>query len=422
MAGEEITLDHLRQLLSIQTELREQAESRWRKGQKALVSLLETFAPEEADRRLKSGQPLDSLPLDELEQLIRHHVGLRVNHHSLPVHSRRGSEDLEADYRKKQTELEELRVENSKLKSRTEQLGEENQKLHSQVTALQQVTEDEQRLAQINREKLEAVEKSPNSEPSWMLEWRRSDSFDRDANVLKMIGETGPARRPLIEAQAAELLGIKTPGGSIQSLIARLTNLGVIQIFRPWQDEGAGSGGRLPDLMRLTDLGEIAVWLLTGKKAEKNEYDLLLERHVTPEHTLLNLMAGDVLREAGYAVNLTPPDIKLPNGALFKPDIILRDERGTVLYVEVEREANKDIEQRQAKWRNFHQASGGVMYVFCDNKSGMNRIISEMNYALGNQSAIIFLTNLVELQAGKRGVEDSIWLKTKRKGQFGRAS
>ena len=422
MAGEEITLDHLRQLLAIQTELREQAETRWRKGQKALVTLLETFAPEEVDQRLKTGRPLDQLPVEELEQLIRHHVGLHINHHSSSSRSGHHSHDLEADYQKKQAELDNLNAENSKLKSTLEQLKDENEKLHSQVAALQQVTEDEQHLAQITHEKVDNVYQSSSSEPDWMLEWRRSDTFERDADVLKMIGETGLARRPLIEAKAADILGIKKAGGSIQALISRLTYLGVIQVFRPWQDEGAGSGGRLPDLIRLTDLGEIAVWLLTGNRAVKNEYDLLLERHVTPEHTLLNLMAGDVLSEAGYSVNLMPPDIKLPNGALFKPDIVLRDDRGTVLYVEVEREANKDIEQRQAKWRNFHQASGGIMHVFCDNKSGMNRIISEMNYALGNQSAIIFLTNLVELQAGRRGVEDSIWLKTKRKGKFGRAS
>jgi hypothetical protein len=79
MAGEEITLDNLRQLLSIQTELREQAETHWRKAQRVLVSLLETFAPEEVDLRLKSGRPLDHLPVDELEQLVRQQVGNRLH-------------------------------------------------------------------------------------------------------------------------------------------------------------------------------------------------------------------------------------------------------------------------------------------------------------------------------------------------------
>ena len=39
--------------------------------------------------------------------------------------------------------------------------------------------------------------------------------------------------------------------------------------------------------------------------------------------------------------------------------------------------------------------------------------------SLSNRSAIIFLTNLAELQAGRRGNGDGIWLKTRRKGKFG---
>ena len=58
MAGEEITVDQLRQLLGVQADLRQQAESRWQQAQRILVSLLESFAPEEVERRLKSGQPL----------------------------------------------------------------------------------------------------------------------------------------------------------------------------------------------------------------------------------------------------------------------------------------------------------------------------------------------------------------------------
>jgi hypothetical protein len=97
-----------------------------------------------------------------------------------------------------------------------------------------------------------------------------------------------------------------------------------------------------------------------------NEYDLLLERHVSPEHTLLNLQAADVLREAGYEVNLTPPEITLPDGGLFRPDPVITDEGEATHFVEVERNTDKNIERRQAKWRNFYQASGGRMFMVCD--------------------------------------------------------
>ena len=204
-------------------------------------------------------------------------------------------------------------------------------------------------------------------------------------------------------------------GGSLQALIIRLTDLQLIETFRPWAADGAGTGGRFPDLVRLAERGQMAYWLLTGENPSINEYDLLLERHVSPEHTLLNLQAADVLREAGYQVNLTPPDVNLPDGSLFKPDLVLIDEQGTLLFVEVERDTDKNIEQRQAKWRNFHQSSGGRMFVVCDNRSCMRNIRSEINYCLGNRSLVVFLTNLADLQAGKRGEGDNIWLEVKQK-------
>ncbi|HLA87018.1 MAG TPA: hypothetical protein VJL10_03255, partial [Anaerolineales bacterium] len=243
-----------------------------------------------------------------------------------------------------------------------------------------------------------------------------SETFERDARVLTMIGETGLARRPLIEAQAAEMLGIKKAGGSIQALLSRLGEFKLIETFRPWEADGAGTGGRFPDLVRLAERGQMAFWLLTGENPSVNEYDLLLERHVSPEHTLLNLQAADVLREAGYQVNLTPPDVNLPDGGLFKPDLVLIDEQGSLLFVEVERDTGKNIEQRQAKWRNFYQASVGKMFVVCDNRSCMRNIRSEINYCLGNRSLLVSLTNLADLQAGKRGDGDSVWLEERSRG------
>ena len=56
----------------------------------------------------------------------------------------------------------------------------------------------------------------------------------------------------------------------------------------------------------------------------------------------------------------------LPDGGLFKPDLVLIDELGSLLFVEVERDTDKNIEQRQAKWHNFYQASEGKMFVVRD--------------------------------------------------------
>ena len=419
MAGEEITIDNLRQLLAIQTDLREQAETRWRKAQRVLVSLLETFAPEEVDQRLKNGRPLDHLPVDELEQLVRQQVGNRLHHVQRLLNdsqTARRVQNLRDQLEKLIAQNEELQKENRQLQDRVNRMEAEKIDLLSQFAALRAVSQERRESMPEQKRDIAAQDESEPPEPVWMATWRQAETFERDAGILKMIAETGIARRPVIEAQAAEQLGIKKAGGSIQALMTRLENLHLIERFRPWTADGAGTGGKYPDLVRLTDQGRLAYWLLTSQQPRANEYDLLLERHVSPEHTLLNLQAADMLREAGYQVDLTPPEITLPDGGLFRPDLAIVDDQGATHFVEVERDVDKNLEQRQAKWRNFYQASGGKMYVVCDNRSCMRNIRSEINYCLGNKPLVVSLTNLVDLQAGKRGEGDSIWLEARTRG------
>ena len=56
------------------------------------------------------------------------------------------------------------------------------------------------------------------------------------------------------------------------------------------------------------------------------------------------------------------------------------------------------------------------MVVVCDNRSCMRNIHSEINYWLENKQQEVFLTNLVDLQAGKRGEGDSGWLEARNRG------
>ncbi len=416
MAGENITVDQLRQLLGVQAELRQQAESRWQQAQRALVSLLESFAPEEVDRRLKSGQPLDSLRVEELGQLINQQINFRLRKSQEVKNGVGNGDDLQAlksQILTIQNEVDRLRAENRHIAAESQALRDERDGLVNQLAALQQVSAAQAQkpaTAPNGHHPDESPRKGGAPEPDWMVTWRKAETFDRDATVLRLLGETGLARRPLIELQAAERLGIRKAGGSLQALFNRLEGLHLIELFRPWDNSGARAGGRTPDLVRLAEHGRMAYWLLAGADAVQNEYDALLARHVSPEHTLLNLQAADVLREAEYQVNSFPPDIHLHDGRLFKPDLLAIDPNGKTLYVEVEVEANKNLEQRQAKWRNAQQASGGQLYVFCDNRSCMRSIRSEINYSLGQQTGQCYLTNLTDLQAGKRAADGGIWL------------
>ena len=249
-----------------------------------------------------------------------------------------------------------------------------------------------------------------------MASWRQAETFERDAGILKMIAETGLARRPVIETQAAEILGIKKAGGSIQALMSRLVDLNLIETFRPWAADGAGTGGRHPDLVRLTDQGRLAYWLLTSHAAAGERIRSIARAPRIARAHLAQPAGCRCAREAGYQISLTPPEITLPDGGLFRPDLAISDDQGVTHFVEVEHDVDKNIEQRQAKWRNFYQASGGKMFVVCDNRSCMRNIRSEINYCLRNRPLLVSLTNLADLQTGKRGEGDSVWLEARNRG------
>jgi hypothetical protein len=95
-------------------------------------------------------------------------------------------------------------------------------------------------------------------------------------------------------------------------------------------------------------------------------------------------------------VNLTPPEIILPDIGLFIQELAISDDPRATYFVEVERETDKNIEQRQAKQRYFYQASGGRIFAVDDNRSCMRNISSEIDYCLENKPLVVSLTNLAD--------------------------
>jgi hypothetical protein len=102
------------------------------------------------------------------------------------------------------------------------------------------------------------------------------------------------------------------------------------------------------------------------------------------------------------------PAIDLPDGGKFIPDLVAEKD-DDVYFIEVERGVSKDTHGRQTKWLNFHAASGGHIYVFCDNLACMCGIRKELIDTLGPR-ATFALTNIVQLKNGERGKDGSIWL------------
>jgi hypothetical protein len=395
-------------------------QQRWEIAHTHLVTLLRTLDQDYDEACTKAKRPLESFNDDDLAYLIQ------VRMRAIQEGSRRmenPGELLEAKSKlaalgQKYAGLEE-KV--SSLQDTNKKLLAEKDALEAHLTALRQV--------QLNpcAEEIASPLEVPSAlqhVPDWIKAWQESKHFEKTSNAILVMGETGQALRPSIIKQMARRLSLSEENYSLEEAINRLLKPGETSIFPALIEEieglpkqGSSSGGNPPDVLRLTAEGLAAFRGLAGKDARENLYDALLRSHVSPEHTILNIQAAEVLEEAGYQVKSLVQQIHLSNGGKFIPDLTLTDPNtGEILFVEVEHDAHKNRQARKQKWINFYEASNGNLYVFCDNLTCQRAVQEEINTTLGDLNFNSFLTNLHSLREKKRSkIDGSVWL-SMRKG------
>jgi hypothetical protein len=414
-----VTQAYLQDTAREQQRKLEKLEAMYAVAHHGMVSFLTLLDPDFIDTCLKQGQTISKLDDRVVQQRVI--AAIKELKEKLSI-----SRDLSQPDRGESSEdIKQLKEENQQLRFELDQvkraiiaMKQENESLRSQAAVTLQVVqkvrvEEEEALKPVGQVISPIDQGVP--EPDWMAAWRQSKTFARDSVFLCLIGETGLSRQPSIKKLAALKLDLRLDNGSLSKPIERLSEREgpqLLESIADFEKSGSDAGGALPKFYRLTDLGRQAYWMLTGKNAAECEYDRLIKLHKTPEHTFLNLRAMDILEEIGnYSIALESPEIKLPDGSQFIPDMVARkNETGQLIYVEVERGTGKDTGYRMQKWINLCVASSGQIYVVCDTKKGAKTLTSEINSALAGYTYHSHLTDLEELQAKKRGKDDSIWI------------
>lgn len=397
----------------------EMLEGMYAAAHHGLVSFLTLLDPDFIDTCVKNGQPIHRLD-DRLVQqrVIAAIKKLKERNAALESGQKVTPEAGTTESNRLVMEWEQLQVRLGQYQHEIQALKQENEQLRLQVAATVQVAQkvqDEEKVKEGSGGTLPSPIAQGVPEPDWMTAWRQSKTYARDSVFLSLIGETGMSRQPTIKKLAAEKLDLRLDNGSLSKPIERLVSADGPQLLESIDDfekSGSDAGGALPKFYRLTDRGRQAYWMLTGRNAIECEYDRLLKLHKTPEHTFLNMRAMDILEDIGdYSVKLQNPEIKLSDGSLFIPDIVVQ-KSGTdeVIYVEVERGTGKDTGFRVQKWTNLYAASGGRIYIICDTKRTVKALTSEINSALAGYTYHSHLTDLEELQMKKRGKDGSIWI------------
>ncbi|MBD3322769.1 MAG: hypothetical protein GF350_16830 [Chitinivibrionales bacterium] len=231
-----------------------------------------------------------------------------------------------------------------------------------------------------------------NAWPEWAQRWRDgSGNFDRDVDVIIVMGDTGAVRREDISTFLSEWWDVTPKSGSINRALARVRDDGLVETI-----PSRRKTSRHPrHLHRLTERGRDAYRLLRGRDPVPSLTTELLKRHKSPEHAMLNLEAALAFEEAGGSVDLLPESIQLSSGS-YRPDLVLTTPAGEVFYVECERGTYKNPEKRVRKWELYYEASEGRFFVVTEGKEDRRTIKEEIEAWAGDRPLQLWVPNIAE--------------------------
>jgi len=397
------------------------AQKLWENAHKHLVALLRLLDQDYDESCEKATRPLESFSDDDLAYLI--HVRLRAMQGNASI-TKIPDEAIEIKLSLKELSQKYAGLEQTLLATQemNKKLQAEKSALEAHLSALRQVQKD---VVSQNIQSPKLVTDNPGTLttiPDWIKTWKESKAFEKTSTAILVMGEIGIALRPTIIKVMAKRLSLSAANKNLDEALNWLMTTEdkscpiLIEQIGGVLEQGSSSGGNQPAVLHLTQDGQVAFQVLSGKPSKENEFDMLLRHHSSPEHTILNIQAGEILVDEGYQIRGRAQSINLSNGETYIPDIVAVDPKtGEVIFVEVERDVSKDQISRKQKWMKFYEASNGNLYVFCDNLNCQRAIQGEINLALGGLAYNSFLTNLHGLRNGKRAEKDgSIWFSQRR--------
>ena len=412
----EANLRQLRTLLDAQARLLTVAEQTAAETRVELERLAEALCPKLVDN-LRKGDPLglSQVPARALADAVLRDVQARLARLSAGEVAGRSVGRLYEEATQQVARLEQ-ELATTRQELATKQAALEQAELR--VAVLQQALEDSQRRlghaqGQPPSEPLPGIPSAGEQQPEpgegewlpeWVREWQRKKTYERDVVLLQVLAETGVARRKRAAELFAARLGLERSGGGISRAFQRLTRLGVAEVIEVRTE----TSGRSTHLLRLTERGRDAYRLLFHADPAPSQTTELLKRHKSPEHALLNLEAADLLREAGYKVDVFPGQIELPGGRLFAPDLAA-SRGGRTIFVEVERATRKAPDERGRKWDNYYDATGGQFYVVVADRSALDVIKSEILFWAGRRPLVLWMTSVSEARGRKLQRARSDW-------------
>ena len=416
-----ISRDIIGQSEEHEQKMQTNAQKSWENAHKQLVALLRFLDQDYDESCEKATRPLESFSDDDLAYLI--HVRLRAMQGNASK-IKKPDETIEIKQSLKELSQKYADLEQTLLATQdlNKKLQAEKSALEAHLSALRQVQKD---VVSLDIQSPNLVTDNPGTLttiPDWIKTWKESKTFEKTSTAILVMGEMGIALRPTIIKVMAKRLSLSAANKNLDEALNWLMTTEdkscpiLIEQIGGVLEQGSSSGGNQPAVLHLTQDGQVAYQVLSGKPPKENEFDMLIRHHSSPEHTILNIQAGEILVDEGYQIRGRAQSINLSNGETYIPDIVAVDPKtGEVIFIEVERDVSKDQISRKQKWMKFYEASNGNLFVFCDNLNCQRAIQGEINLALGGLVYNSLLTNLHGIRKGKRSEKDgSIWFSQRR--------
>lgn len=391
-----VTIRQLQDSIDAHRRLLAAANNKAEQAQGQLIRIGLDFCGQRFDQMQKDGLILEAAPPETLGDLISN--SLKITFTGVDHQLLNWPERLNELYRK----VEALQKEVDVQTRRANQAEEKVLQLQKQASSLDQSLIHERKKKGPDPE-LELPKVSANQHSEWLQLWKKKKGFERDKQVILLLGEAGYSRL-----------------SEIQQMLVQKFSLGERAAYRgveACQDEelltrrsSVSVQGRPTDLVFLTEKGKWTYGQLTGKSPVPGELEVLLKSHKSERHTSLILKTADHFTALGYLVGREPIEIKIAENRYFQPDLVVRKD-SEVFYLEVETGERTDRTSLLHKWENAFIAGAGRLCIVAPRPGVMNTVQSMiLNWATENgKKPNLYLTHLDALKKCMPG--DSPWVR-----------
>jgi hypothetical protein len=179
-----------------------------------------------------------------------------------------------------------------------------------------------------------------------------SDRTRRDEMII-LLGDGLCFMAPDLRRRLAARWELAERSKPLWDLIAQAESEGLIALH-----ETSTRGN--PQLVGLTTAGCAAYRDLTGHEALLPAIERLMERHVSADHTALNIRTAEGFRALGCTVDMDPVEAE---GA-FQPDLKVLTPDEEILFIEAETgKSHRSLEGTLGKWDALAQGGGGIIHI-----------------------------------------------------------